>query len=71
MKAKMQFKSLTKYKLPEGMEVHYIKKFVNGVTKQEFEYMFLSSIGKAFFNLAISNAVIGIATQSLKESKLI
>ena len=60
-------KQLSTYRSPKGMEVYYIKKFVNGVSKEEFEYMMLSGIPKLMFNLAITNVVIDLATKSINK----
>lgn len=63
-------KKLSNYNLPEGREIYYIKKFVNGVTKEELKYMFLSGIAKAIFNVGMAGVAMEIATSSLKRSNL-
>lgn len=68
---RMTYKKLSNYKLPKGQEIYYIKKFVNGVTKREFEYMFMSSFQRIIHNLAISSVIIDIANKSLKRSGLL
>ena len=60
-------KQLSTYRSPKGMEVYYIKKFVNGVSREEFGYMMLSGFPKIIFNLAMAGVAIDLATKSINK----
>ena len=68
---KMQYKKLASYSLPKGQEIYYIKKFVNGVTKLEFEEMFMSPVFRAIFNMTLASMAIEETWKSFKKSGLL
>ena len=59
-------KKLKTYRLSKDTEVYYIKKFVNGVTKEEFEYLFMSGLMKALVQVSIGQLMMEETLKAIK-----